>query len=152
MISDLCGMDLPQEVVTPGPRLVLLFNSGSVPAAGFKAKFFFETGMLVLSDATHFVCQISLQKITFYLSAEYLIPIGTPAPDGSCDFTYRSSSRKEGRFNSPRHPSNYPSSTNCTYTFLASQGEQVQIVFDSFKVRIDNIFQNNSLGAWKAYG
>ena len=47
MVSDLCGMDLPQEVVTPGPRLVLLFNSGSVPAAGFKAKFFFETGTYV---------------------------------------------------------------------------------------------------------
>ena len=150
-------MNLPPEVVTPGPRLVLLFNSGSVPAAGFKAKFFFETGMSVLVIPSSYDFFIIQFKIT-----EYLIPIGTPAPDGSCDFTYRSPSkdesgrpmggRKEGRFNSPGHPSNYPSSTNCTYRFLANQGEQVQIVFDSFKVRIDNIFQNNSLGAWKAYG
>ena len=83
---------------------------------------------------------------------EYLIPIGTPAPDGSCKFTYRSLSRKEGRFNSPRHPSNYPSSTNCTYLFFATPKEQVQIVFDTFKVRTDNIVENTSLGAWKAYG
>ncbi len=60
----------------------------------------------------------------YCLFAEYLIPIGTPEPDGSCKFTYRSLSRKEGRFNSPRHPSNYPSSTNCTYYFFAMPDEQ----------------------------
>ena len=54
-----------------------------------------------------------------------MIPVGTPAPDGSCHFTYRSMSRKFGRFNSPRHPANYPSSTNCTYIFLATANEQV---------------------------
>ena len=59
------------------------------------------------------------------LFIEYLIPVGTPAPDGSCHFTYRSMSRKFGRFNSPRHPANYPSSTNCTYIFLATANEQV---------------------------
>ena len=41
---EFCGTDLPQEVETPGPRLVLLFNSGNKPAQGFKAKFTFETG------------------------------------------------------------------------------------------------------------
>ena len=121
-----CGKDMPELVKTPGPRLVLLFNAGKRSGSGFKARFHFET--------------------------EYLIPLGTPAPDGSCQFTYRSESRKEGRFNSPRHPSNYPSSTNCTYIFLANKGEQVQIVFDTFKVRTDNLRQNTSLGAWKAYG
>ena len=63
-----------------------------------------------------------MYKILFI---EYLIPVGTPAPDGSCHFTYRSMSRKFGRFNSPRHPANYPSSTNCTYIFLATANEQV---------------------------
>ena len=29
------------------------------------------------------------------------------------------------RFNSPRYPSNYPSSTNCTYLFFATPREQV---------------------------
>ena len=62
-----------------------------------------------------------------YFLTEYLIPVGTPAPDGSCTFTYRSISRKQGRFNSPRHPSNYPSSTNCTYIFLATPQEQVHM-------------------------
>lgn len=123
---EFCGKTLPPEVKTPGPRLVLLFKSGSKPGSGFKAMFNFET--------------------------EYLIPVGTPAPDGSCRFTYRSNSRKEGRFNSPRHPSNYPSLTNCTYEFFASPKEQVQIVFDSFKVRTDNLNKETSLGAWKAYG
>jgi len=124
---EFCGTDLPEEVETPGPRLVLLFNSGNKPAQGFKAKFTFET--------------------------EYLIPVGTPEPDGSCKFTYRSVSRKMGRFNSPRHPANYPSSTNCTYIFLSTPQEQVQIVFDNFKVRTEKLAtSNNSLGAWKAYG
>ena len=41
---EFCGTDLPEEVETPGPRLVLLFNSGNKPAQGFKAKFTFETG------------------------------------------------------------------------------------------------------------
>ena len=48
-----------------------LLKAGAKPGSGFKANFKFET--------------------------EYLIPIGTPAPDGSCKFTYRSSSRKDGR-------------------------------------------------------
>ncbi len=142
-----CGKDLPERIKTPGPRLVLLFNAGSRPGSGFKATFHFET--------------------------EYLIPVGTPSPDGTCSFTYRSISRKEGSFNSPRYPSNYPSSTNCTYIFLATPREQVlypqnskkstndkstismplqvQIVFDSFKVRTDNLVENASLGAWSAY-
>ncbi len=33
---------------------------------------------------------------------EYQIP-GTPSPDGACHFTYRSTSKLEGRFNSPRY-------------------------------------------------
>ena len=72
--------------------------------------------------------------------------LGTPSPDGSCKFTYRSSSRKDGRFNSPRHPSNYPSNTDCYYEFYAMPHEQVQIVFDNFKVRTDNLKQDQSLG------
>ncbi|XP_059082755.1 cubilin-like isoform X2 [Tigriopus californicus] len=123
---EFCGKSIPTRVKTPGPRLVLLFNAGTRPGSGFKAKFRFET--------------------------EYLIPVGTPAPDGSCKFTYRSLSRREGRFNSPRHPSNYPSSTNCTYLFFATPKQQVQIVFDTFKVRTDNLNRNTSLGAWNAYG
>ena len=46
---EFCGTDLPQEVETPGPRLVLLFNSGNKPAQGFKAKFTFETGVMNLN-------------------------------------------------------------------------------------------------------
>lgn len=123
---EFCGRTAPPVVTTPGPRLVLLFKAGSKPGSGFKANFKFET--------------------------EYLISIGTPSPDGTCKFTYRSSSRKDGRFNSPRHPSNYPSSTDCTYEFYSLPHEQVQIVFDSFKIRTDNLKQDSSLGAWVAYG
>ena len=41
---EFCGKDLPERVKTPGPRLVLLFNAGSRPGSGFKARFHFETG------------------------------------------------------------------------------------------------------------
>ncbi|XP_043464609.1 dorsal-ventral patterning tolloid-like protein 1 isoform X2 [Leptopilina heterotoma] len=110
---ELCGMHtVPPIVVSDGPRLVMVFSSGESQGIGFKAKYTFET--------------------------EYKIP-GTAAPDGSCTFTYRSSSRKKGEFNSPRYPSNYPSDTNCTYNFLATPNEQVTLIFDHFKVKAKNV-------------
>ncbi|XP_033225459.1 tolloid-like protein 1 isoform X2 [Belonocnema kinseyi] len=110
---EMCGLDsMPPLVVSDGPRLVMVFSSGELQGKGFKAKYTFET--------------------------EYKIP-GTAAPDGSCTFTYRSSSRKKGEFNSPRYPSNYPSDTNCTYNFLATPNEQVMLIFDHFKVRTKNV-------------
>ncbi|XP_012271298.1 cubilin isoform X3 [Orussus abietinus] len=108
---ELCGNSIPSHVVSDGPRLVMVFSSGELQGRGFKARYNFET--------------------------EYRIP-GTAAPDGSCLFTYRSSSRKKGEFNSPRYPSNYPSDTDCTYLFLATPNEQVTLVFDHFKVRTRN--------------
>ncbi|XP_012263563.1 tolloid-like protein 2 isoform X2 [Athalia rosae] len=115
---ELCGGgSKPGNVVSDGPRLVMVFSSGELQGNGFKAEYRFET--------------------------EYRIP-GTAAPDGTCLFTYRSSSRKRGEFNSPRYPSNYPSDTNCTYLFLATPNEQVTLVFDHFKVRADNA--NSTVG------
>ncbi|XP_018056212.1 PREDICTED: bone morphogenetic protein 1 isoform X4 [Atta colombica] len=109
---EMCGNNSnPNHIVSDGPRLVMVFSSGELQAQGFKAKYIFET--------------------------EYKIP-GTAAPNGTCTFTYRSSSRKRGEFNSPRYPSNYPSDTNCTYLFLATPDEQVALIFDHFKVRTRN--------------
>ncbi|XP_039289954.1 tolloid-like protein 2 [Nilaparvata lugens] len=119
---ELCGEESklkPKQVVSDGPRLVMVFSSGELQGRGFKAKYTFET--------------------------EYRIP-GTAAPDGSCTFTYRSSSRKKGEFNSPRYPSNYPSQTNCTYTFIATPNEQVTLVFDHFRVRADSA--NTTFGSY----
>ncbi|XP_063244265.1 cubilin [Bacillus rossius redtenbacheri] len=117
---ELCGDESkPSVVVSDGPRLVMVFSSGELQGRGFKAKYTFET--------------------------EYLIP-GTAAPDGRCSFTYRSTSKKRGDFNSPRYPSNYPSETNCTYLFLATPNEQVMLVFEHFKVRADNA--NTTSGAY----
>lgn len=119
---ELCGEEsVPSQMVSDGPRLVMVFSSGEFQGRGFKAKYTFET--------------------------EYRIP-GTAAPDGSCTFKYNSSSRKRGEFNSPRYPSNYPSSTNCTYEFHATANEQVSIVFDNFKVRADSA--NSSYGSYGA--
>ncbi|CAB3384550.1 Hypothetical predicted protein [Cloeon dipterum] len=119
---EFCGDMLPPQVVSDGPRLVMVFSSGEVQGRGFKAKYKFET--------------------------EYRIP-GTPTPGGSCSFTYRSTSRKRGEFNSPRYPSNYPSGTNCTYIFIATPNEQVNIVFDHFKVRADAA--NTTYGSYGHY-
>ena len=83
-----------------------------------------------IQDSSDFISFKMLKWFTFSiisLHIEYLIPVGTAEPDGSCKFTYRSVSRKMGRFNSPRHPANYPSSTNCTYIFLSTPQEQVYI-------------------------
>lgn len=118
---ELCGNEIPHAVISDGPRLVMVFSSGELQGRGFKAKYTFET--------------------------EYKIP-GTAAPDGTCSFTYRSTSRKKGDFNSPRYPSNYPSETNCSYVFLATPNEQVTIVFDHFKVKADGA--NTTYGAYGA--
>ncbi|KAL1465829.1 hypothetical protein WDU94_005366, partial [Cyamophila willieti] len=110
---EMCGQEEknPIVMVSDGPRLVLVFSSGELQGGGFKAKYSFET--------------------------EYKVP-GTAAPDGACNFTYRSSSKKKGEFNSPRYPSNYPSNLTCTYNFLATPNEQVTIIFDQFKIRADS--------------
>lgn len=116
-------------------------------------KFFFLTALNIMkSSVKHspkyyvllyfFINQILFEYCLF---PEYRIP-GTAAPDGSCSFTYRSSSRKKGEFNSPRYPSNYPSETNCTYMFLATPNEQVTIVFEHFKVKADSV--NTTTGAY----
>ncbi|XP_058812788.1 uncharacterized protein LOC131677148 isoform X2 [Topomyia yanbarensis] len=118
---ELCGNELPHAVISDGPRLVMVFSSGELQGRGFKAKYSFET--------------------------EYKIP-GTAAPDGTCSFTYRSTSRKKGEFNSPRYPSNYPSETNCSFVFLATPNEQVTVVFDHFKVKADGA--NTTYGAYGA--
>ncbi|CAH0553998.1 unnamed protein product [Brassicogethes aeneus] len=118
---EMCGEESkPSAIVSDGPRMVMVFSSGELGMGrGFKANYTFET--------------------------EYRIP-GTAAPDGSCTFAYRSSSKKRGEFNSPRYPSNYPSDTNCTYTFLATNNEQVTLVFDNFKVRADSA--NSTIGSY----
>ncbi|XP_069946487.1 cubilin isoform X4 [Cherax quadricarinatus] len=105
---EVCGKTLPQTVVSSGPRLVMVFSSGNYQGGRFKAHYKFET--------------------------EYKIP-GTPSPDGKCIFTYYSSSRKEGSFNSPRHPANYPSNTTCEFTFQANPDEQVRLAFYQFELR-----------------
>ena len=101
-----CGETLPPPVVSEGPILMVLFNSGTSQGQGFKAHYWFET--------------------------DYKIP-GTQASPGQCQFSYMSASgEKKGEFNSPRHPSNYPSSTFCTYEFFADPEERVMIYFTNF--------------------
>jgi len=41
---EFCGEMLPAQVVSDGPRLVMVFSSGELQGRGFKAKFAFETG------------------------------------------------------------------------------------------------------------
>jgi CUB domain len=97
------------------------------------------------SDSTNIkLINVYLQgKYSF--ETEYKVP-GTAAPDGTCSFTYRSTSKKKGEFNSPRYPSNYPSDTNCSFVFLATPNEQVTIIFDHFKVKADSA--NTTGGAY----
>ncbi|XP_076352181.1 cubilin-like isoform X2 [Tachypleus tridentatus] len=103
-----CGETTPPTLVSDGPRLMLIFSSGSSQGKGFKARYTFET--------------------------DYRVP-GTPSPNRTCHFIYKSESKKTGDFNSPRYPSNYPSSTYCQYVFKGLPGEQVQFVFNYFKTK-----------------
>ncbi|PRD27455.1 UNVERIFIED_CONTAM: Tolloid-like protein 1 [Trichonephila clavipes] len=108
---NLCGRILPPPVLSEGPRLSMVFSSGptgSSTGKGFKALYKFET--------------------------DYKVP-GTPAPDGTCNFTFLSKNTKRGEFNSPRHPANYPSNTSCVYIFKGEPGTQIKIVFNYFRTK-----------------
>ncbi|CAL1273536.1 unnamed protein product [Larinioides sclopetarius] len=113
---NLCGMNIPLPVLSEGPRLSMVFSSGTSAALtgkGFKARYTFET--------------------------DYKVP-GTPSPDGTCNFTYlSSSSTKRGDFNSPRHPANYPSNTTCVYNFKGEPGTQIKIVFNYFRTKTQEL-------------
>ncbi|XP_071036301.1 cubilin-like isoform X2 [Parasteatoda tepidariorum] len=107
---NLCGSetDLPPTVISEGPRLAMIFSSGQSTGQGFKARYIFET--------------------------DYKVP-GTPFPDGTCHFTYLSTSALKGEFNSPRYPANYPSNTSCQYIFQGEPGTQIKIVFNYFRTK-----------------
>lgn len=103
---ELCGMELPHPVVSDGPRLAMVFSSGELLARGFKVRIL----KIYIFVMKYIIIMLIIQaKYTF--ETEYKIP-GTAAPDGSCSFTYRSTSRKKGEFNSPRFPSKYISGMN----------------------------------------
>lgn len=136
---EMCGDEADEKIVTSeGARLAMVFSSGEVQGRGFKAKYTFETGMLTRCIIIKTcMCSLIVYNLeTFLFLLEYLIP-GTAAPNGTCHFTYRSESKKRGDFNSPRHPANYPNGLNCTFLFLATPNEQVTVIFDQFKIRID---------------
>nr|XP_027195182.1 uncharacterized protein LOC113789799 isoform X1 [Dermatophagoides pteronyssinus] len=101
-----CGETIPPPVVSDGPLLLVVFNSGSTQGQGFKAHYWFETDYKIM---------------------------GTQASPGQCHFSYVSSGSKSGEFNSPRHPSNYPSNTYCIFEFFGEPDEQVKVVFNQFK-------------------
>ena len=42
------GANPPEEIHSPGPRLVILFKAGSKPGVGFKANYRFETGSFMI--------------------------------------------------------------------------------------------------------
>lgn len=126
---EMCGDKADEKVVTSeGARLAMVFSSGEVQGRGFKAQYTFETGKRTYMKRSPFSNLLVL--------LEYLIP-GTAAPNGTCHFTYRSESKKRGDFNSPRHPANYPNGLNCTFLFMATPNEQVTVIFDQFKIRVD---------------
>lgn len=105
-----CGTENPAPIVSDGPILIMIFSSGTSQGQGFKGRYYFET--------------------------DYKVP-GTPDPPG-CRFKYLSESVKSADFNSPRHPSNYPSSTDCLYEFYGQPGEQIKIVFNYFRTKSEN--------------
>lgn len=110
--ADLCSNNDTSVYWSEGPRLSMIFSSGQTQGSGFKARFLFVT--------------------------EYRIP-GTESPTaGLCNFTYLSTSKKKGDFNSPRFPSRYPSNMTCTYNFVAAANENTKIYFDQFKVKAAN--------------
>ncbi|KRY70508.1 Cubilin [Trichinella pseudospiralis] len=123
---------LPDTLESLNPRMtVVLRTSNNSNDRGFKAVVKFET--------------------------DFGIP-GTPASDSNeCTFHFNSLSEKEGTFNSPRYPENYPVDTVCIYWLNGKIGERVRIYFDQFvlapsfskidrcadRLELYNVFSNN---------
>ncbi|KRX14888.1 Cubilin [Trichinella nelsoni] len=132
---------LPDTLESLNPRMtVVLRTSNSSNDRGFKAVVKFETVI---------ICSTVL--------VDFGIP-GTPASDSNeCTFHFNSLSEKEGTFNSPRYPENYPVDTVCIYWLNGKIGERVRIYFDQFvlapsfskidrcadRLELYNVFSNN---------
>lgn len=55
---EFCGKESPHDVVSDGPRLVLVFSSGETVGSGFKGRYQFETGkVLKMLVSCHFMSQ-----------------------------------------------------------------------------------------------
>ncbi|KAI5712255.1 hypothetical protein M8J75_006997 [Diaphorina citri] len=54
----------------------------------------------------------------------------------TCDYQFVSTNhtRPQGRFFSPRYPSNYPADIKCAYTFRARAQERIRVVLEDFKL------------------
>lgn len=112
-----CGAEVPQTAIeSDAASLFIEYNSGSL-GGQFKADYAFMV--------------------------DYRIP-GTQSTSSSCDYTYRSDNMRTGVFNSPRHPSWYINSMNCSYTFMTKPDEVVLIQFNTFKLY--NSFNEKILG------
>jgi hypothetical protein len=61
----MAGKTTPQEIHSPGPRLVLLFKAGPKPGSGFKANYRFETG----TSTTLYVLQEKIRTAVWTIPA-----------------------------------------------------------------------------------
>lgn len=57
---------------------------------------------------------------------------GHSPEDGKCIFLYISRNYKEGTFNSPYYPQEYPDNTKCEYIFRPAVSERLLISFHAF--------------------
>lgn len=57
---EFCGKEVPDSVVSDGPRMVLVFSSGETQGSGFKGKYIFETGKYNIN-----LLSVSILKMDF---------------------------------------------------------------------------------------
>ena len=60
--------------------------------------------------------------------------VGTPAPQGVCDFTVNSDSSKKGKILSPTYPGVYPKNLKCFYKFIGREGQRIRLEFRDFDI------------------
>uniref|UniRef100_A0A8D8Z1K3 Dorsal-ventral patterning protein tolloid n=1 Tax=Cacopsylla melanoneura TaxID=428564 RepID=A0A8D8Z1K3_9HEMI len=114
--SLLCGKynNVPHVFFSSGPGLVLEFHTDghhTTNSSGFIGTFRF------------------LEKKMFHTDGHKLA--GT-----SCDYQFISNNhtRPQGRFFSPRYPSNYPPDIKCAYTFRARAQEKIRVILEDIKL------------------
>ncbi|XP_063403810.1 cubilin-like isoform X2 [Mytilus trossulus] len=101
-----CGSLLPPNLTSEDSRMILTLDTHkSRSSRGFSSTYQFITD--------------------FGIS-------GHSPEDGKCIFLYISRSYKEGTFNSPYYPQEYPDNTKCEYIFRPAVSERLLISFHAF--------------------
>ncbi|KAH3739068.1 hypothetical protein DPMN_045715, partial [Dreissena polymorpha] len=111
-LGEFCGRKFPPQLMSPGPRMKVIFKSESTPKdnnSGFELAYSFRTDYGVEGN-------------------------GQQDERHVCTFQFHSALHSQGFFTSPNYGGHYPRNTECHYIFYGKKNERVVVEFSHFDV------------------